>query len=97
MKRTPKSVGYRPDCKLQVMLPEIPDYYITIYIDIGFEVPDVFVVGYALDYNEYFRDLNVSHSANINYRFIMLFHSTFVCSINMPFRNIQYQMVIFRQ
>lgn len=28
-----------------------PDY-------IGFEVPDVFVVGYALDYNEYFRDLN---------------------------------------
>ncbi|CDQ83352.1 unnamed protein product [Oncorhynchus mykiss] len=25
---------------------------------IGFEVPDKFVVGYALDYNEYFRDLN---------------------------------------
>ena len=23
----------------------------------GFEVPDHFVVGYALDYNEYFRDL----------------------------------------
>ncbi|XP_065186425.1 hypoxanthine-guanine phosphoribosyltransferase-like [Sycon ciliatum] len=28
-----------------------PDY-------IGFEVPDKFVVGYALDYNEYFRDLH---------------------------------------
>lgn len=28
-----------------------PDY-------IGFEIPDCFVVGYALDYNEYFRDLN---------------------------------------
>ncbi|KAF7245744.1 Phosphoribosyltransferase domain-containing protein 1 [Varanus komodoensis] len=28
-----------------------PDYY-------GFEIPDLFVVGYALDYNEYFRDLN---------------------------------------
>ncbi|XP_053127316.1 hypoxanthine-guanine phosphoribosyltransferase-like [Hemicordylus capensis] len=28
-----------------------PDY-------IGFEIPDKFVVGYALDYNEYFRDLN---------------------------------------
>ncbi|KAK7483905.1 hypothetical protein BaRGS_00024789, partial [Batillaria attramentaria] len=28
-----------------------PDY-------IGFEIPDQFVVGYALDYNEYFRDLN---------------------------------------
>lgn len=24
----------------------------------GFEIPDQFVVGYALDYNEYFRDLN---------------------------------------
>ncbi|KAK1162009.1 hypoxanthine-guanine phosphoribosyltransferase-like [Acipenser oxyrinchus oxyrinchus] len=28
-----------------------PDY-------IGFEIPDKFVVGYALDYNEYFRDLS---------------------------------------
>ncbi|BFY98015.1 hypothetical protein BsWGS_01053 [Bradybaena similaris] len=28
----------------------VPDY-------IGFEVPDVFLVGYALDFNEYFRDL----------------------------------------
>jgi len=28
----------------------IPDY-------VGFEIPDKFVVGYALDYNEYFRDL----------------------------------------
>ncbi|XP_072179628.1 hypoxanthine-guanine phosphoribosyltransferase-like isoform X1 [Diadema setosum] len=38
VKRTPRSIGYRPDyC--------------------GFEIPDKFVVGYALDYNEYFRDL----------------------------------------
>lgn len=29
-------------------------------IDVGFEIPNRFVVGYALDYNEYFRDLNVS-------------------------------------
>ncbi|XP_041966970.1 hypoxanthine phosphoribosyltransferase 1, like [Alosa pseudoharengus] len=28
-----------------------PDYF-------GFEVPDKFLVGYALDYNEYFRDLS---------------------------------------
>ena len=28
-----------------------PDY-------MGFEIPDKFLVGYALDYNEYFRDLN---------------------------------------
>jgi hypoxanthine phosphoribosyltransferase len=39
MKRTPRSVGYKPDF-------------------VGFEIPDKFVVGYALDYNEYFRDLN---------------------------------------
>ncbi|KAG8004234.1 Hypoxanthine-guanine phosphoribosyltransferase [Nibea albiflora] len=43
VKRTPRSVGYRPDF-------------------VGFEVPDKFVVGYALDYNEYFRDLNVPSS-----------------------------------
>ncbi|XP_076319844.1 hypoxanthine-guanine phosphoribosyltransferase-like isoform X2 [Tachypleus tridentatus] len=29
-----------------------PDY-------VGFEIPDRFIVGYALDYNEYFRDLNI--------------------------------------
>ncbi|KAG5850447.1 hypothetical protein ANANG_G00082540 [Anguilla anguilla] len=29
----------------------LPDY-------VGFEIPNHFVVGYALDYNEYFRDLN---------------------------------------
>eukprot|EP00062_Callorhinchus_milii_P023076 gi/632981534/ref/XP_007907647.1/ PREDICTED: hypoxanthine-guanine phosphoribosyltransferase-like isoform X2 [Callorhinchus milii] len=39
LKRTPRSLGYRPDF-------------------VGFEIPDKFVVGYALDYNEYFRDLN---------------------------------------
>jgi len=27
--------------------------------DVGFSVPNHFVVGYSLDYNEYFRDLNV--------------------------------------
>ncbi|NWQ79735.1 PRDC1 protein, partial [Columbina picui] len=36
-----------------------PDYY-------GFEIPDLFVVGYALDYNEHFRDLN--HICVINDR-----------------------------
>lgn len=39
VKRTPLSVGYRPDYT-------------------GFEIPNQFVVGYALDYNEFFRDLN---------------------------------------
>lgn len=38
--------------------------YVCLFVcfppDIGFEVPDAFLVGYALDYNEYFRDLSVS-------------------------------------
>ena len=33
---------------------------VCVLIDVGFEIPNHFVVGYALDYNEYFRDLNVS-------------------------------------
>jgi len=39
--------------------PPSPFYIIYLLADIGFEIPDEFVVGYALDYNEYFRDLNV--------------------------------------
>ncbi|KAL0588356.1 Hypoxanthine-guanine phosphoribosyltransferase [Plecturocebus cupreus] len=31
---------------------------------VGFEIPDKFVVGYALDYNEYFRDLNEENRLN---------------------------------
>ena len=34
--------------------------------DTGFEIPNEFVVGYALDYNEYFRDLNVSYAMTSN-------------------------------
>ncbi|XP_044534303.1 phosphoribosyltransferase domain-containing protein 1 [Gracilinanus agilis] len=38
----------------------------------GFEIPDLFVVGYALDYNEYFRDLNhicvISEQGKAKYR-----------------------------
>ncbi|XP_041659882.1 phosphoribosyltransferase domain-containing protein 1b isoform X2 [Cheilinus undulatus] len=43
----------------------LPDY-------VGFEIPDQFVVGYALDYNEYFRDLNhicvISESGKMKYK-----------------------------
>lgn len=35
-------------------------FVICLDTDYGFEIPDLFVVGYALDYNEHFRDLNVS-------------------------------------
>lgn len=38
----------------------IPSLCCCCFSDIGFEVPDAFLVGYALDYNEYFRDLSVS-------------------------------------
>jgi len=48
----PKSI--KVACLLRKRTPlssgYIPDY-------VGFEIPDKFVVGYALDYNEYFRDL----------------------------------------
>lgn len=33
---------------------------LSLYSDAGFEIPDLFAVGYTLDYNEYFRDRNVS-------------------------------------
>jgi len=51
-KFNPKSV--KVACLLRKRTPlssgYIPDY-------VGFEIPNKFVVGYALDYNEYFRDL----------------------------------------
>jgi len=59
MKYKPKSV--KVACLLRKRTPlssgYIPDY-------VGFEIPDKFVVGYALDYNEYFRDM--SHICIIN-------------------------------
>ncbi|XP_053738423.1 phosphoribosyltransferase domain-containing protein 1b [Synchiropus splendidus] len=43
----------------------LPDY-------VGFEIPNCFVVGYALDYNEYFRDLDhicvISESGKRKYK-----------------------------
>lgn len=43
----------------------VPDY-------VGFEIPNRFVVGYALDYNEYFRDLNhicvISDTGKMKYK-----------------------------
>ncbi|VFV39258.1 hypoxanthine-guanine phosphoribosyltransferase [Lynx pardinus] len=53
VKRTPRSVGYKPDF-------------------VGFEIPDKFVIRYALDYNEYFSDLNhvcvISETGNVKYK-----------------------------
>lgn len=62
----------RLDCKIPVQhkhrpksikTNQRPDKLITnvfALTDVGFVIPNRFVVGYALDYNEYFRDLNVS-------------------------------------
>ena len=44
----------------------IPDY-------VGFAIPDAFVVGYALDYNEYFRDLDHICVISVScYEFLLL-------------------------
>uniref|UniRef100_A0A671LUZ2 Hypoxanthine phosphoribosyltransferase n=1 Tax=Sinocyclocheilus anshuiensis TaxID=1608454 RepID=A0A671LUZ2_9TELE len=48
---------------VKVKLPDqkmfsINFHFSSLSLVVGFEVPDKFVVGYALDYNEYFRDLN---------------------------------------
>lgn len=49
-------------------------------------MPDKFVVGYALDYNEYFRDLNVSipHVKVLNMVSALISHVVFqhICVIS---------------
>ena len=40
----------------------VPDY-------VGFAIPDLFVVGYCLDYNEFFRDLDHIVSCGFVYSF----------------------------
>ena len=58
-KYEPKSVTVA--CLLRKRTP-LSDGYAPHHV--GFEIPDKFVVGYALDYNEYFRDLD--HICAIN-------------------------------
>jgi len=43
-------------CSLLVKRTPHSNGYVPDYV--GFAIPDSFVVGYALDYNEYFRDLD---------------------------------------
>uniref|UniRef100_A0A3P9QIS9 Hypoxanthine phosphoribosyltransferase n=1 Tax=Poecilia reticulata TaxID=8081 RepID=A0A3P9QIS9_POERE len=51
--------------RLPTMTESLTDY-------VGFEIPNRFVVGYALDYNEYFRDLNhicvISKTGKMKYK-----------------------------
>ena len=45
-------------CRLVLSVPRL---ILSLFVlDLGFEIPDRFMVGYALDYNDYFRDLNVT-------------------------------------
>lgn len=66
VKRVLNSWAYLPDCmylthsQAEVGLWNYCNCFLVSILDVGFEIPDRFVVGYALDYNEYFRDLNVS-------------------------------------
>lgn len=69
VKRVSNTWAYLPDCTyltvLRLLTESGPDsgmiaIAFCLIPDVGFEIPDRFVVGYALDYNEYFRDLNVS-------------------------------------
>lgn len=60
LKRQPNSNGYQPDCKLSLFFLVYHHSLLTLLCaDCGFEIPDKFVVGYALDFNERFRDLHV--------------------------------------
>lgn len=51
--------GYHPkDIMTCVLLDKPSRRLIPLKADfVGFEIPDVFVVGYGLDYNEYYRNL----------------------------------------
>ncbi|KAK1885309.1 Phosphoribosyltransferase domain containing protein 1 [Dissostichus eleginoides] len=42
-----------------LLVKRVPNMAESLTDYVGFEIPNHFVVGYALDYNEYFRDLNV--------------------------------------
>lgn len=65
-------------------MQERPTHF--LFSVVGFEVPDKFVVGYALDYNEYFRDLNVSipHVNVLNMVSALMSHVVFqhICVIS---------------
>ncbi|XP_072297610.1 phosphoribosyltransferase domain-containing protein 1b [Eucyclogobius newberryi] len=55
-----------------LLVKRVPQYSSWLPDYVGFEIPNRFVVGYALDYNEYFRDLNhicvISESGKLKYK-----------------------------
>uniref|UniRef100_A0A3Q3X9B8 Phosphoribosyltransferase domain-containing protein 1 n=1 Tax=Mola mola TaxID=94237 RepID=A0A3Q3X9B8_MOLML len=55
-----------------LLVKRVPNNWACLPDYVGFEIPNRFVVGYALDYNEYFRDLNhicvISESGKVKYK-----------------------------
>ncbi|XP_023805785.1 phosphoribosyltransferase domain-containing protein 1 [Oryzias latipes] len=55
-----------------LLVKRVPNTAESLTDYIGFEIPNRFVVGYALDYNEYFRDLNhicvISKTGKLKYK-----------------------------
>ncbi|XP_029384864.1 hypoxanthine-guanine phosphoribosyltransferase-like [Echeneis naucrates] len=55
-----------------LLVKRIPNMAENLLDYVGFEIPNRFVVGYALDYNEYFRDLNhicvISKTGKMKYK-----------------------------
>ncbi|XP_071397893.1 phosphoribosyltransferase domain-containing protein 1 [Centroberyx affinis] len=55
-----------------LLVKRVPNIAESLTDYVGFEIPNRFVVGYALDYNEYFRDLNhicvISEIGKVKYK-----------------------------
>ncbi|XP_041924054.1 phosphoribosyltransferase domain-containing protein 1 isoform X2 [Alosa sapidissima] len=55
-----------------LLVKRVPNVVGTLPDYVGFVIPNRFVVGYALDYNEYFRDLNhicvISDQGKVKYK-----------------------------
>ncbi|XP_029978735.1 phosphoribosyltransferase domain-containing protein 1 isoform X1 [Sphaeramia orbicularis] len=55
-----------------LLVKRVPNMAESLTDYVGFEIPNRFVVGYALDYNEYFRDLNhicvISKTGKMKYK-----------------------------
>ncbi|XP_028425799.1 phosphoribosyltransferase domain-containing protein 1 [Perca flavescens] len=55
-----------------LLVKRVPNMADSLTDYVGFEIPNHFVVGYALDYNEYFRDLNhicvISKTGKMKYK-----------------------------
>ncbi|XP_046708261.1 phosphoribosyltransferase domain-containing protein 1b isoform X2 [Silurus meridionalis] len=73
-----------------LLVKRVPNQSVCLPDYVGFEIPNLFVVGYALDYNEYFRDLNKKCWASLRQRNFIDLHSVNVknfLSLIIPFHS----------